>query len=486
MRLLPQSLFARMVLILLGGLVVAQLVSFAIHWRERGEFIMRATGMRSAARIGDIVRLLDTIAPAERGRIVSVLSSPPLRIALGEPPLVPPAGDAGKEEQAAQFAYALKRMLGEEFPLVVQAGDAVRRGLPRPGYGMGPGMMEGRGRWRQDADGSEPSAPGFFGPGMRRAAAVSFVVQARLRDGALVTFDSRQPSESVNWPYRLLLSLAVLLAAVIAVTLIAVRWVTRPLQTLAHAAQSLGEDINRPPIDETGPLEVSRAARAFNIMQQKLSKFISDRTRIFAAMSHDLKTPITRLRLRAELLDDVELRAKFVKDLQEMEAMVSAALDFMRGVEQHEPAQPVDIMALIESLQADAREVGSDVTIEGAAQAPFRGHAQTLKRCLGNLVDNAVKYGRRATIIVADAPAGLVIRVCDAGPGIPDADLERVFEPFHRLEASRNRATGGSGLGLTIARNIARAHGGSLVLRNRPGGGLEAVLTLPRRASINP
>jgi signal transduction histidine kinase len=316
---------------------------------------------------------------------------------------------------------------------------------------------------------------------MRRFAGVSFVVQTRLHDGTLITFDSRQPLESVNWPYRLMLSLAVLLAAVIALTLFAVRWVTRPLKTLAAAAQSLGEDINRPPLDETGPLEVSAAARAFNTMQHKLAKFIADRTRIFTAMSHDLKTPITRLRLRAELLDDAELRAKFVRDLQEMEAMVSAALDFMRGVDQHEPAQPVDIMALLESLQADARETGGDVTIEGAVQSAYRGHAQTLKRCLANLIDNAVKYGQRATVAIADSAAELVISVRDDGPGIPEAELERVFEPFHRLEGSRNRATGGTGLGLTIARNIVEAHGGSLVLHNRPGGGLEAVLTLPRR-----
>ena len=161
--------------------------------------------------------------------------------------------------------------------------------------------------------------------------------------------------------------------------------------------------------------------------------------------------------------------------------MVSAALDFMRGVEQREPAQPVDVTALLESLQADAREVGGEVGIEGAARAPYRGHAQTLKRCVGNLIDNAVKYGQRATIAVADSPADLVIVVRDDGPGIPELELERVFEPFYRIEASRNRATGGSGLGLTIARNIARAHGGDLILRNQPAGGLEATLALPRR-----
>ncbi|MCE9639660.1 MAG: hypothetical protein K8S22_05840 [Betaproteobacteria bacterium] len=186
------------------------------------------------------------------------------------------------------------------------------------------------------------------------------------------------------------------------------------------------------------------------------------------------------MRLRAEMLEDAELRAKFVKDLQEMEAMVSSALDFMRGVDQSGPPQPVDIMALLESLQEDAREVGGEVRIEGVALSSYLGHAQTLKRCLSNLIENAVKYGQRATIVIADASQELTIAVRDAGPGIAEAELERVFEPFYRLEASRNRATGGSGLGLTIARNNARAHGGELVLRNRAEGGLEAVLSLPR------
>ena len=216
-------------------------------------------------------------------------------------------------------------------------------------------------------------------------------------------------------------------------------------------------------------------------MQSKLAALISDRTRIFSAMSHDLKTPITRLRLRTELLDDAALREKFAHDLLEMEAMVAAALDFMRGVDTQEEAQPIDMVALIESIAADAREVGGDVRIEGAARAPYPGHPQSLKRCLTNLVGNAVNYGKSATIAVGDGTRELRICVRDEGAGIAEAELERVFEPFYRVEASRNRATGGSGLGLTIARNIARAHGGDLVLRNCSEGGLEAELTLPRR-----
>lgn len=477
MRWWPRSLFSRMVLVLLGGLIVAQLVSFAIYWEERGQLMLRATGMRSAQRIADIVQLLDSIAPAERAKIVAVIDSPALRISIAQPPLAPSRGDAGNEAQAERFTAILRRFLGADWPVVVRVSSAPAQWPPAwAPEGKGQGMMGGPGMMRERGFSGDPGTYRFGPP------RVSFVVQARLKDGALVTFDSRQPFEAVTWPYRLLLSLAVLLVAVIVLTLVAVRWVTRPLKTLADAAERLGADIEQPPLEEGGPLEVSRAARAFNTMQQRLATFIRDRTRIFAAMSHDLKTPITRLRLRAELLDAPELRAKFAKDLEEMESMVSATLDFMRGVDNREAAQPMDIMALLESLQADARELDGKVKIEGHVLAPYRGHPQALKRCLRNLIDNAVRYGESATIRVEDSAVTLRISVRDEGPGIPENELERVFEPFHRLEGSRSRDTGGTGLGLGIARNIARAHGGDIILRNVPQGGLEAVLTLPRNS----
>jgi len=493
MRWLPRSLFSRMVLILLGGLVLAQVASLAIHLHERGELILRTGGMRQAQRIADIVRLLDSLGPRERARIVGVIDSPQLRVSLSQPPMAPAASDPDKAERAERFASVLRRFLGDERGLVVIVTSAPEHWPPAPladrGPGLGappppemmggPGMMSGQGMMRG------PGGPGFGQPGMgpgARLAGISFIVQAPLKDGTLVTFDSRQPLEAVNWPYRLLLSLGILLVAVIALTLIAVRWVTRPLKTLAQAAEQLGADIERPPLPEEGPLEVSSAAHAFNTMQKRLVAFIRDRTRILAAMSHDLKTPITRLRLRAELLDDAKLREKFEKDLAEMEAMVGATLDFMRGVENREPRQPLDVMALLESLQEDAAEMDGRVAIEGAALKPYHGLAQSLKRCLRNLIDNAVQYGKSAKIRVEDSAAMLRISVRDEGPGIPERDLEHVFEPFYRLEGSRSRDTGGTGLGLGIARNIARAHGGDIVLRNMSGGGLEAVLTLPRTA----
>jgi signal transduction histidine kinase len=198
-------------------------------------------------------------------------------------------------------------------------------------------------------------------------------------------------------------------------------------------------------------------------------------------MSHDLKTPVSRLRLRAELLEDSEAKKKIAQDLEEMESMIQGTLEFMRGGQSAEASQPIDVKALLESLQADAQITGAEVAIEGAPRGPYTGRPQALKRCLGNLLDNALKYGKSALLVVDDLPERLVIRVRDRGPGIPEPELERVFEPFYRLEGSRSRDTGGTGLGLSIARQIGELHGGSLDLRNLAQGGLEAVLTLPRR-----
>ncbi len=331
-----------------------------------------------------------------------------------------------------------------------------------------------------DRGGDGSGMPGHPGGGYFSRPGHALVVEVGLRDGTRVSFDSRQPAEVTNWPYRVLLSLAVLLAAVIGASLIAVRLATRPLATLADAAEKLGMNINRAPLAEDGPIEVVRAARAFNVMQSRLVRFINDRTRILAAMSHDLKTPITRLRLRAELLDDAQLKGRFVKDLEEMESMVGATLDFMRGLGSEEALMPLDVMALLESLQDDMRETGGEVTVQGEVHGPWTARPQALKRCLVNLIENAVKYGGAALIRVTETQNELEILIRDRGPGIPAAELEKVFEPFYRLEESRNRETGGTGLGLTIARAVAENHGGRLILRNVDGGGLEACLTLPR------
>ena len=469
MRLAPRSLFGRLVLILLGGLILAQLATAYINLAERDQLLYRAGGMRLAQQISDIVKLLDSLSPAERRRVVAVFNAPPLSVSLDRPPIAQGAASAEADFQQSMFTTVLRYALGDDTEVHVVRPEGAPESF-RPAPHAGPPempMMPGRG-WGRG-----------MGPGFAPGGAF-FTVQVALRDGTWVTFDSYLSPQATGMPLRLALRLLILLGTVIVVSLVAVRWVTGPLSALATAAEKLGEDINRPPLPETGPSEAQRAARAFNTMQQRLSRFIADRTRIFTAMSHDLKTPITRLRLRAEMLEDEALRAKFAKDLEEMESMVTQTLDFMRDASTEEAVQRVDAMALLESLQTDYRDSGSRVEIEGSIGRPYPGRPLALRRCLTNLVDNAIRYGGRATIKVEDAADRLTIRILDDGPGIPERELEQAFEPFFRAEASRSRETGGTGLGLGIARNIARAHGGDLVLRNRPEGGLEAILTLPR------
>jgi len=197
-------------------------------------------------------------------------------------------------------------------------------------------------------------------------------------------------------------------------------------------------------------------------------------------MSHDLKTPLTRLRLQVETLDNPPMQARIGRELDEMESMVREALALFRGLDDGEPPSALDVDALLAQIRDEFNDMGAPVTIAGRALRPLMAKPQALKRCLTNLIANAVNFGTRADIHIEDG-ADLVIRVRDRGPGIPEEELERVFEPFYRLESSRNRDSGGTGLGLSIARDIAQAHGGSLLLANLPGGGLEATLRLPRR-----
>ncbi len=466
--LVPRSIFGRLVVVLLGGLIVAQLAAAYINLAERDRLLYRAGGMQLAQRIADIARLLDSVAPSERRRIAAVFNAPPLAVSLDRPPLATGEPD---DAQNSVFAGVLRFALGADMPLRLKR----RPGgfAPPPGRGMMGGAMMGPSMMGQPMPWHGGAPPG----------GASYLVQVTLHDGSLVTFDSYLSPQEGSIPLRLGLTLLVLLGTVIVVSLIAVRWVTGPLSALATAAEKLGRDIDRPPLEESGPLEVRRAAGAFNLMQQRLSRFLSDRTRVLTAMSHDLKTPLTRLRLRMETVDDPVLRAKIEKDLDEMQSMVTQTLDYMRDSSRSEATQQVDLMAMLETLQIDFRDTGHAVDIAGALAQPYVGRPLALRRCLTNLVENAIRYGGRATIELEDTAKQVVVRIVDDGPGMPEEELERAFEPFYRGERSRSRETGGTGLGLGIARNIARAHGGELVLKNRPGGGLEANLTLPRQTN---
>jgi signal transduction histidine kinase len=283
---------------------------------------------------------------------------------------------------------------------------------------------------------------------------------------------------------RFLQAFVLMTIAAAALSFWAVRQLTGPVGTLAAAAERLGRDVNAPPLPEDGPDEVARAAVAFNTMARRISRFVSDRTFLLTAIGHDLRTPITRLRLRSEFIDDDELRTKFLADLAELDGMVSATLAFGRDTADQEPAVQLDLAALLRTVLDEATDAWPDspeaFTFTGQEHLTVQGRLMMLKRAFANLVGNAMKYGGAARVALLPPEDGhVVITIEDDGPGVPPDQLERVFDPFYRVEGSRNRETGGTGLGLPIARNIFRAHGGDVVLANRAGGGARAIVTLP-------
>jgi signal transduction histidine kinase len=260
----------------------------------------------------------------------------------------------------------------------------------------------------------------------------------------------------------------------------AVRLATRPLEQLARAADDLGPDLQSPPLPVSGPTEVARAASAFNAMQARIAANVAERMQILAAVSHDLQTPITRMRLRTDLMDDSPERDKLQRDLLEMETLVREGVSFARTLHNTvEASCKVDLDALLASITADYADAGRPVALSGASGGPILTKPRALRRVLCNLIDNALKFAGQADIEVRrNAAGGIEIAVLDRGPGIPGTELEAVFQPFYRLETSRNRDTGGTGLGLAIARQLAQALGGSLSLAAREGGGLEARLNV--------
>lgn len=434
----PKSLFGRMILVLIFGLVLGQFLSTIIYLYERHQILFNTVWTQAAERISTQVKYLDTISVAERKKLVFSMSAAPLLVSIPEKQATSRDYDASDEDFLENI---LQQNLGAQREIRIFSVDRSQ----------------------------------FFGTDN-----ASFGVDVRLKDGMWLQYNFVYSKPNLYLSHRLFIEMGVISSILLALSFFAVRLVTRPLNILAQAAEELGGNLNRPPLPVDGPIEVSRAARAFNTMQARLLEYVESRARVHAALSHDLKTPITRMILRAELLDDPEIKEKFLRDLEDMHSMVSTHLDLMRGIGTGENSCQVNMNALLESIADDLRELGGTVNITGYATKNYPGKPQSLKRAISNLVENAIKYGQMANIRVEDSERELIIRIIDHGPGIPEGEIERVFEPFYRLESSRNRDTGGYGLGLAISRGVAQIHGGNLLLLNRKEGGLEAILSLPR------
>ncbi len=457
MRLLPRSLFGQIVLALVAGILVAQLAGAWLLLDDRSRFGDRLRREYAAQRIAGIITVLDAAPAEERPRLVRALSVPPTRLTLDEPWQ---AGGAEPGPEASAFLQRVARELERPLPLQVLSIRHVPRAERRPGRDME----------RQDRHMRHD------GPLVLLA-----VTQARLDDGTVVTFRHALPQPPSDWPLRLLGLLALLAIVVALLSGWAVRRLTRPLASLADAADGLARNLDQKPLDEKGPQEVQRAARSFNAMQRSLKSYLETRAQALAGVSHDLRLPLTRLRLRLEQLPEGESRAAMQRDIEEMDAMVGGTLDYLRAGADSEQAVKLNLVALLEGLAEDAEAAGAKVSLHGTA-APLTARPQALRRCLANLIDNARRYGGgEVDVTLADGAASVEIRIEDRGAGIPAEERERVFEPYVRLEASRARHTGGTGLGLAIARAVARAHGGEVTLASRESGGTAAILTLPRR-----
>jgi signal transduction histidine kinase len=479
----PGSLAGRTALVLLLGLTLVQAAGLTIHALDRVDLQRFAQAREISARAFGLWSTVALAPPERRAQMLADVELPAgLTASLddqalgpaGTPPPPPPIMRLFRVDRLQSAGPMRFR------PREVRVGPLGPPGqpmlllpppLPMPEYGP---PMRGRDRGpMRMGDWTGPPRLGDWGASLRLADGQWLNLQVRL--------EPPRPWHSETF----LMAFAVMTFTAGALTLWAVRRLIWPVRALADAADRLGRDVNAPPLPENGPTEIARAAAAFNTMAERIRRFVGDRTQLLAAIGHDLRTPITRLRLRAEFMDDDEQRRKMLADLAEMEAMITATLAFARDDSAAEPNVALDLVALCRTVLDDAADAHPDLAEQidyaGPERLVVQARPVALKRAIANLVGNALAYGQAARLRLIPAGNGQPVRleVEDDGPGIPPSELENVFLPFRRLEASRNRETGGAGLGLPIARNILRAHGGDVVLRNRPGGGALAVATLP-------
>lgn len=463
-RLLPKSLFGQTLLVLVAGLIVSLLVGSWIYTLDREQAVRAVGGFSAAQRITNLARLVQDTARERRERIVAGLSDQTFRVSLSAqaPTFIPADQEGAVVEAIKEFLVDQLSLPPDRQPRVsASASDTPSFGGPHRMMGRGP-MMHG--------------FRGFGGFGGFR----DLQVAIPLADGQWLAFATALPESGSGFSRQFLLSMAIMAIVILAVSVWAVRRVTAPLAAVSAAAERLGNDLNASPMPETGTIETRQAARAFNTMQSRLLGLIENRTRMLAAISHDLRTPLTLLRLRAENVDNPQERDKMLATIAEMDSMVAVTLQFARDEATTEMRRPTEIAALVQSIVDDMADAGMPIRMEPVEPVVYDCRPDALKRAIRNLLDNAIKYGKTASVAIQASPKTIEILVDDEGPGIPEQELSRVLDPFYRLEESRNRDTGGVGLGLAITQSIVQAHRGELLLSNRPTTGLRARIVLPR------
>lgn len=427
----PRTLASRLSLIFLIGLILAQALSFGAQYYERYESAKNTMLGNLETDVSTSLAILDRLPADERANWLQRLERTNYSYLLNE-------GSPGSPMAVSDVPIAVTSIqdaIGHDYPLTFT--DI---------------------------------------PGPKK----HFQAHLKLKDGSPVTIDVRPSMVPLSpWLPAVLLGQ---LALMIACTWLAVRIAIRPLTRLAQAVETLDPNTHAIHLDEKGPTEVAYAARAFNAMQARIAAYLKERMQLLAAISHDLQTPITRMKLRAEFMDDSSEKDKLWNDLGEMEHLVREGVAYARSIHgATEESRRTDLDSFLDSLVFDYQDMGKDVQLDGKSAAVINTRPHALRRVLVNLIDNALKFAGAAELWVeTKADGSLSVKVMDRGPGIAEEELAQVMEPFYRVENSRNRSTGGTGLGLAIAQQLALAIGGSLTLSNREGGGLCAELRLPK------
>lgn len=453
-RWLPHSLTAQLLLVTLPCLLLAQMLSMQIYQSERNETLGLVNSRFALQRLISTVRLLNDTPEELHREILRTGRTENLMLRVQNEPLMP-------DERNPAYEGKLRHELGYADALQIYVSTEHPQGLTPP-----PDLIPQQ-RFARMHGHMPPKDIRLYG-------------SIQLDQARWLNFSSMSDAEPPAWSSHSIISLLALGAVLSALVIWLLRRITRPLQQLATQADEFGRGQDIPPLSETGPSEIRETLAAFNRMQLRLNRFVQDRTQMLASISHDLRTPLTSLRLRTEFLPDSEDKQKMQQTLAVMEDMLKATLSFAREDQASDPSRPINLTSLLQSLCDDYQDAGQDVQFDEETSVIYTCRPALIRRVIQNLVDNALKYAGSAELTMRQEPAHLLLQVRDHGPGIDEAHIEEVCKPFVRLDSARNTESGSVGLGLAIARTLIHRHGGDLLLRNHPDGGLEVTVQLPR------
>lgn len=472
----PRGLTGQIIILIILTILISQIINIILVAGERADAFRRGAAGPLIGQIIIAAELLQNTDEATEQRLLAALSSSERRLTIDATPLA-------RVTNGSTFTKRLETRLQRESGLNARIEARFIEKRFQSDSEENETRNELRREQRREArrqQRNERARPDNQNR-LRPLQVDRFIVSLELSKGRWLNTVLRLPGRDLEWLRTSLFYNIALALILCGIAIWFLRRVTRPMKDLTIAADALGRGEDVPLLAETGPLEIRRATSAFNAMQDRLTRFVKDRTQMLAAISHDLRTPITSLRLRAELLDDETARDNMIRTLDEMQTMTESVQAFARDDAASEPISDVDILALLEECASvfRAQDGQIDLTVNTAAIPLLRGRPMSLKRAVNNLLENAIVYGKRAEIGIDCNQKSVIIKIRDFGPGIPPDRMEEMFKPFARLESSRSRETGGTGLGLSIARSIIHGHGGEISLQNADEGGLIVTIDLP-------